>query len=44
MVSLNTIITLGGIGAAYVLFTKLGGGVQVLVPLLVLKFQDLQKP
>ena len=26
MVSLNTIITLGGIGAAYVLFTKLGGG------------------
>ena len=26
MVSLNTIITLGGIGAAYLLFTKLGGG------------------
>lgn len=26
MVSLNTIITLGGLGAAYLIFTRLGGG------------------
>ena len=26
MVSLNTIITIGGLGAAYLIFTRLGGG------------------